>query len=151
MGMSDLVERLNYLAIGGHPDEHRPRVGGKILQEAAAEITRLRAALAAAEARAVPEGWKLVPVEPTEEMWGGLARQIVFWLRTATDPTQLSGAELHKWLRRTGYETPDWLNKEIPNANRVPEKGTIAACIYKAMLSAAPQPPQTADAGKEQG
>jgi len=69
--------------------------------------------------------------EPTEAMWGGLARQIVFWQRGGPGQT---GASLYRFLEPVGFEAPEWLRKEIPDDNRVPPKGTIAAVIWQAML-----------------
>ena len=82
--------------------------------------------------------WKLVPVEPTSEQWGGLARDIIFWLRS--DSHQTPGS-LIEFLRNMGNEIPSWLTDEpeMKNANHVISKGTLAAIIYKAMLAAAPE------------
>lgn len=91
-----------------------------------------------AQAVAVPEGWKLVPVEPTEDMWGELARDVVMWLYMEGTPHY--GSKLHKHLRALGHTVPEWLYREIPDADRTPPKGTVAAVIYKAMLAAAPTP-----------
>ena len=84
----------------------------------------------------VPEGWKLVPVEPTKAMWSELARDIVFWMQVTPAPHY--GSKLHDFLRNLGREIPDWLTKEITDADNTPPKGTVAVCIYKAMLAAAP-------------
>ena len=78
-------------------------------------------------------GYAIVPVEPTGEMWGGLARDIVFWTRLDGQPT---GAKLYEFLRSLGRDIPDWLLKEIPDVDHVPPKGTVAVVIFKAMLSA---------------
>lgn len=75
-------------------------------------------------------------VEPTEEMWSGLARDIVMWV--AMDGPHY-GSKLYKHLRMLGKEIPAWLLKEIPDIDHTPPKGTMAVCIYKAVLSAAPQ------------
>lgn len=83
------------------------------------------------------DGWVLVPREPTEAQWGGLARAIVMWWGMGAVPT---GALLHQHLTRTGEAIPDWLHAEIPVSTHVPSKGTVAACIYRAMLAAAPPP-----------
>ena len=83
------------------------------------------------------ETWKTVPEEPTEAMWGGLARDMVMWTRF----TSHTGADLHKHLRSIGTPIPLWLQQEIPDTDRVPAKGTVAACIYKAMIEVAPPPP----------
>jgi hypothetical protein len=96
-----------------------------------AEVESLRAA-----PQSVPAGWKLVPVEPTEGMWAHLARDIVFWLYATPEPHY--GSKLHDFLRNCGTEIPDWLSKEIPDTGSTPPKGTVAVCIYKAMIAAAP-------------
>lgn len=90
------------------------------------------------KAQAVPSGWKLVPVEPTEAQWGELARDIVFWYGTCTPPHH--GAKLHTFLRNMGRVVPHWLIEEINDSDSTPAKGTVAAVIYKAMLEAAPAP-----------
>jgi hypothetical protein len=88
-------------------------------------------------ARAQPvSGWKLVPIEPTEAMWGELARDIVFWLSMNSGPHY--GSKMYEHLRNLGREIPEWLAKEIPDSNHTPPKGTVAVCIYKAMIAAAP-------------
>lgn len=82
-------------------------------------------------------GYTIVPKEPTEAMWGNLARDIVMWTRFTGIPT---GEGLHKHLRSIRPDPiPEWLTKEIPDTNQTPPKGTVAACIYKAMLEAALQ------------
>ena len=89
--------------------------------------------------QAVPEGWKLVPVEPTSDQFGGMARDIIQWMRFTESKNQHSDS-LVKWLRDMGNEIPSWLTDEpeMKNANHVISKGTLAAIIYKAMLAAAP-------------
>ena len=85
--------------------------------------------------------WKLVPIEPTETQFGGIARDIIQWLRFTESKNQHSES-LVKWLKDMGNEIPDWLYKEseINHLSRhVISKGTIAAIIYKAMLAAAPK------------
>ena len=93
----------------------------------------------AAKAQVVPEGWKLVPIEPTETQFGGIARDIIQWLRFTESKNQHSES-LVKWLRDMGNEIPAWLYSES-EINRLSKhvisKGTIAAIIYKAMLDAA--------------
>lgn len=93
--------------------------------------------------QAVQAGWKLVPVEPTSEMWGELARDIVWWMYMSPAPHY--GSKLHAHLTALGREIPDWLAKEIPNVQHTPPKGTVAACIYKAMLTVAPSPDGNAE------
>ena len=95
-----------------------------------------------AKAQAVPEGWKLVPVEPTVDQFGGMARDIIQWLRFTESKDQHSES-LVKWLKDMGNDIPAWLYSE-PEVNHLSKhvisKGSIAAIIYKAMLSAAPKP-----------
>jgi hypothetical protein len=80
------------------------------------------------------EGFVVVRAEPTEAMWGGLARDLVMWDRGM--PNQY-GSTLYKHLRACGRPIPDWLLAEIPDIDHTPPKGTVAVCIYRAMLSAA--------------
>ena len=90
----------------------------------------------------IPEGWQLVPVEPTADQFGGMARDIIQWLRFTESKDQHSES-LVKWLKDMGNEIPDWLYSE-PEVNHLSKhvisKGSIAAIIYKAMLAAAPKP-----------
>ena len=83
--------------------------------------------------------WKLVPTIPVEVQWGELARDIVMWLYMSSAPHY--GSKLHRHLRSLGREVPAWLLEEIPDADHTPAKGTIAACIYVAMVKAAPEAP----------
>ena len=95
----------------------------------------------AAKAQAVLEGWKLVPVEPTSDQFGGMARDIIQWMRFTESKNQHSDS-LVKWLKDMGSKIPDWLysESEINHLSKhVISKGTIAAIIYKAMLAAAPE------------
>ena len=100
-------------------------------------IEKLQAAMKAA----VPEGFKVVPVEPTTEQYGGLARDIIQWMRFTPSNDQHSQS-LIEWLKNMGNEIPGWLmsENEINHLSKhVLSKGTIAAIIYKAMLAAAPE------------
>lgn len=86
------------------------------------------------------DGWKLVPVEPTTEQYGGLARDIIQWMRFTPSSDQHSRS-LIKRLKNMGNEIPSWLmgeNEINYLSKRVLSKGMIAAIIYKAMLEAAP-------------
>jgi len=96
----------------------------------ATERARMDAALRALLAK----GYVIVPGEPTEPMWGGLARDIVFAERAHNG--NCTGKNLHEFLQNIGRPPPAWVSKEIQPVNHVPPKGTIAACIYKAALSA---------------
>ena len=94
-----------------------------------------------AKAQAVPEGFKVVPVEPTAEQFGGMARDVIQWMRFTESKNQHSES-LVKWLKDMGNEIPAWLysDPEINHLSKhVISKGTIAAIIYKAMLEDAPE------------
>ena len=93
-----------------------------------------------AKSQVALEGWKLVPVEPTSDQFGGMARDIIQWMRFTESKNQHSDS-LVKWLKDMGNEIPAWLysESEINHLSKhVISKGTIAAIIYKAMLEAAP-------------
>ena len=86
------------------------------------------------------DGFKVVPVEPTAEQYGGLARDIIQWMRFTPSSDQHSQS-LIEWLKNMGNEIPSWLmgENEINHLSKhVLSKGTIAAIIYKSMLAAAP-------------
>ena len=95
----------------------------------------------ATKAQAVPEGWMLAPIEPTTDQFGGIARDVIQWMRFTESKNQHSES-LVKWLKDMGNEIPEWLysESEINHLSKhVISKGTIAAIIYKAMLAAAPE------------
>ena len=107
----------------------------------AAKQARTIEELQAATKSAATEGLKLVPVEPTIEQYGGLARDIIQWMRFTPSSDQHSQS-LIEWLKNMGNEIPGWLigENEINHLSKhVLSKGTIAAIIYKAMLEAAPK------------
>ena len=94
--------------------------------------------VAAHVAQQVLDGWQLVPKVPTEDQWGGLARDIVMWMDMGDKHTPRN---LFKHLERLGADVPQWLRDEpeMKNLDHVPSKGCRAAIIYKAMLAAAQQ------------
>lgn len=93
----------------------------------------------------VPADMVLVPKQPTEAMWGGLARDIVWFLYSTSAPHR--GVKFYKCLSNMGREVPEWLRKEIPDVDHSPSKGTWAACIYKAMIVDAAQPAAPTETG----
>lgn len=95
-----------------------------------ADVRQALSALAAA-------GFVVVPIVPTEAQWSGLARDLVMW-RDMQFGRDAGGRALYRHLSRIGRDIPDWLRKEIPDTDHVPPKGAVAACIYRAMLAAAP-------------
>ena len=94
-----------------------------------------------AKNQSIVGGLKVVPVEPTTEQFGGMARDVIQWMRFTESKNQHSES-LVKWLKDMGNEIPEWLysEQEINHLSKhVISKGTIAAIIYKAMLAAAPE------------
>ena len=95
----------------------------------------------AANVQVVPEELVLVPIEPTVDQFGGMARDIIQWMRFTPSSDQHSQS-LIEWLKNMGNEIPSWLmgENEINHLSKhVLSKGTMAAIIYKAMLAAAPE------------
>lgn len=62
------IEAMARMLADGEWAEHVGELGGPIAQRLETEITRMHNEQQAAPA-AVPDGWKPVPVEPTQEMW----------------------------------------------------------------------------------
>lgn len=129
---------------GDYPfPEHHDEVTWCADSVVACEVPYVRADLAAAiPAPVVPEGWKIVPLEPEGEQWGGLARAIIFWMRSYQS-NEHTPATLEDFITRLGNTIPDWMKKEseFGDKGHVISKGTAAAFIYKAMLADAPKPP----------
>lgn len=82
------------------------------------------------------EGIVVVPEEPTEAQWNGLARAIMMWLDMNTRKTPRS---LLDHLNRSGQTVPKWLldEPEMEHLDHSMSKGTRCVIIYKAMLKAA--------------
>lgn len=76
-----------------HSDEYNEDELRVICHHAACEIDRLRAELAKAKAQAVPEGYKLVPVELSENIAERLAFERVPKPRPENDPVWVEIAE----------------------------------------------------------
>lgn len=95
--------------------------------------------LMAAVHKTVPEGWQLVPFNPTEEQWGGLARAIIFWMRSYPS-NQHTPSTLVEFITSYGYTVPKWMEEESEflAKNHVISKGTAATLIYKAMMADGP-------------
>ena len=85
------------------------------------------------------EGYKLVPFNPTEEMWGGLARHLVKYMQSHD---RYCPKTLGKYISRfIGFKNiPDWLNKEVPDweSDHAFATADLGVFIYKAMIGAAP-------------
>ena len=93
---------------------------------------------ALAKAQAVPEGFVLVPKEPTEEMWGGLSRVLGRYMQSKE---RYCPKTLKRYLDMFAKDIPDWLNKEVTNWNSDHAFATadLPVFIYKAMIEAQEQ------------
>ncbi|ALJ88958.1 hypothetical protein [Acinetobacter baumannii] len=76
-----------------HADEYNEDELRVICNHAACEIDRLRAELEKAKAQAVPEGFKIVPIELSEEIAERLALERVQKPRPENDPVWVEIAE----------------------------------------------------------
>ena len=89
------------------------------------------------QASAQRESSKLVPCNPTEEMWGGLARHLVKYMQSHD---RYCPKTLGKYINRfIGFKNiPDWLNKEIPDweSDHAFATADLPVFIYKAMIEA---------------
>jgi hypothetical protein len=133
--LSENVRHKAGIEFGGLRDNEATR---------SAIVTLMEFARAALEAKAEPVAdSRIVPVQPTEAQWSGLARDIIMWMDMGGRPT---GESLYEHLDMCGRDIPQWLRDEVPNVNHVPPKGTRAAIIYKAMIMDMPAPPSTAEA-----
>lgn len=79
--------------------------------------------------KALAEDWA---TPPSKEMWGELARDIIFWHDTNTDRKPSS---LFEFLERIGRDIPQWLREEpeMQNLDHAISKGTRAVLIFRAM------------------
>lgn len=81
--------------------------------------------------------YRPVPMIPTEEMWGGLALDIMMWMDFDCKKTPRT---LIQHLERLGRTIPEWFEQEteLKNLDHVISKGTRVTLIYRAMLQDAP-------------
>jgi hypothetical protein len=79
---------------------------------------------------------KLVPLEPTEKQWGGLARDLGKYMQMYD---RYSPKSLKKFLDRFVGEPPEWLTKEVGNweSDAAFATADLPVFIYKAMLEVA--------------
>jgi hypothetical protein len=75
-------------------------LGRQTLVTMTAKQARTIEELQAATKSAAPEGFKVVPVEPTTEQFGGLARDIIQWMRFTPSSDQHSQS-LIGWLKNS--------------------------------------------------
>lgn len=78
-----------------------------------------------------------VPIEPTEQQWAGLARDIMM----GYDLGAKSPRALLKHLHFSGTTAPEWLQRELGDgtSEAVLSKGSRCVLIYKAMVHAIQQ------------
>lgn len=133
-GLADRLARLSSDLEKIDPDGSS--AGYTLLGDAGQNADNIAADIRALAAR-LPDGWVMVPREPTEAQWSGLARDVVLWMQAYQ---RHDSDSLLKHLDRSGTEIPAWLRKEADTGSHSLPKGSIAAIIYKAMLAAAPAP-----------
>lgn len=78
----------------------------------------------------------VVPVEPTETQWGGLARVLGRYMQ---NKDRYCPKTLKRHLDMFADEIPEWLNKEVPNweSEHAFATADLPVFIYKAMVEAA--------------
>ena len=87
-------------------------------------------------ASAQREGYKLVPVEPTYEMWSELSRHLGRYMQMHD---RYCPKTLKKYFDRFIGEPPEWLTKEVGNweSEHAFATADLPVFIYKAMIEAA--------------
>ena len=87
-------------------------------------------------ASAQREGYKLVPVEPTYEMWSELSRHLGRYMQMHD---RYCPKTLKKYFDRFIGEPPEWLTKEVGNweSDHAFATADLPVFIYKAMIEAA--------------
>lgn len=85
------------------------------------------------QASASREGFKMVPVEPSEDMWGSLARDLVKYMQSHD---RYCPKTLKKYFDRFIGEPPGWLSKEVGNwdSDHAFATADLGVFIYKAMI-----------------
>lgn len=99
------------------------------------------------KAQEVPEGFVLMPKEPTYKMWGGIARHLC---RYAQMHDRYSPKSLKKYFDMFIGDTPAWLNAEVSDweSDHAFATADIGVFIYKAMIEAQ-HPSSTSDCPDE--
>lgn len=83
----------------------------------------------------VPEGYRLVPVEPTYEMWSELSRHLGRYMQLHD---RYCPKTLKKYFDRFIGEPPEWLSKEVSSwdSDHAFATADLPVFIYKAMIEA---------------
>ena len=86
-------------------------------------------------ASASREGYKLVPIEPTHQMWSELSRHLGRYMQMHS---RYCPKTLKKYFDRFIGEPPEWLTKEVGNweSDHAFATADLGVFIYKAMLEA---------------
>lgn len=102
-----------------------------------AHAEAVQAELAALQAGRNQTGMTPVPLEPTEQQWSGLARDIMM----GYDLGAKSPRALLQHLQFSGATAPEWLRHELGDGTgeAVLSKGSRCVLIYKAMVHAIKQ------------
>ena len=84
----------------------------------------------------VPEGYVVVPVEPTYEMWSELSRHLGRYMQLHD---RYCPKTLKKYFDRFIGEPPEWLSKEVGSwdSDHAFATADLPVFIYKAMIEAA--------------
>ena len=84
----------------------------------------------------VPEGYVVVPVEPTYEMWSKLSRRLGRYMQLHD---RYCPKTLKKYFDRFIGEPPEWLSKEVGSwdSDHAFATADLPVFIYKAMIEAA--------------
>ena len=87
------------------------------------------------QASANREGYKLVPVEPTYEMWSELSRHLGRYMQMHS---RYCPKTLKKYFDRFIGEPPEWLSKEVSSwdSDHAFATADLPVFIYKAMIEA---------------
>ena len=88
------------------------------------------------QASASREGYKLVPVEPTHQMWSELSRHLGRYMQLHD---RYCPKTLKKYFDRFIGEPPEWLSKEVSSwdSDHAFATADLPVFIYKSMLEAA--------------
>ena len=82
----------------------------------------------------VPEGYVVVPVEPTHQMWSELSRHLGRYMQMHD---RYCPRTLKKYFDRFIGEPPEWLSKEVSNwdSDHAFATADMPVFIYKAMIN----------------
>ena len=83
----------------------------------------------------VPEGYVVVPVDPTYEMWSELSRHLGRYMQSHD---RYCPKTLKKYFDRFIGEPPEWLSKEVSSwdSDHAFATADLPVFIYKAMIEA---------------